>query len=70
MFLQVLGAVLVIATMWAALQLEGIPADSCASERPDSAAGTGVQVPPPCGSPRMRCIRLSPRTQHQMPRLL
>jgi len=46
MFLQVLGAVLVLATIWAALQAEGIPADSCAGERSDSCEGTGVRATP------------------------
>jgi len=57
MVLELLGAVLVIATIWAALQVEGVPADSCASERSDSGAGSGVQVAPPCSTASSRAYQ-------------
>jgi len=40
--LQVLGAVLVFATLWAALQTEGVPVDRCAGEDTDNCAGTSI----------------------------
>jgi len=42
MILRVLGAVLVFATLWAALQFEGVPTDSCAGEVADTDAGKPI----------------------------
>ena len=42
LILRVLGAVLVFATLWAALQFEGVPTDSCAGEVADTDAGKPI----------------------------
>jgi hypothetical protein len=42
MILRVLGAALVFATIWAALQFEGVPTDSCAGEVTDTDAGKAI----------------------------
>jgi hypothetical protein len=46
MVLELLGAVVVIATIWAALQLEGLPTDSCASGGSDPCADKGIRCAP------------------------
>ena len=46
MVLQVLGVVLVFATVWAALQIEGVPTDRCAGDGTDSSPGKRI----PCAS--------------------
>jgi len=43
--LRVLGAVLVFATMWAALQFEGMPTEHCAGEVENADAGKGAPGP-------------------------
>ena len=70
MFLQVLGAVLVIATMWAALQAEGVPPDSCAGERSDSCEGTGVRATHRAALPRRAAGLPAPAIACQTPRRL
>ena len=44
--LQVLGALLVFATLWAALQTEGVPVDRCAGDDADGCAGTSIPRTP------------------------
>jgi len=50
MILRVLGAVLVFATVWAALQFEGVPTDSCAGEVADTDAGKALPCSKRAGS--------------------
>jgi hypothetical protein len=58
MILQVLGAAVVFATMWAALQIEGVPTDSCAGEGTDSDAGQDIA---PSGRARPRAAEWQQR---------
>jgi len=50
MVLELLGAVVVIATIWAALQLEGIPSCDCAGEGSAPDTGIGIPLPPAAGT--------------------
>jgi len=46
MAIQIFSALLILATMWAALQLEGVPVESCAGDGTDDAAGKRIRCGP------------------------
>jgi hypothetical protein len=55
--LQLLGVVLVLATVWAALQIEGVPMDRCAGDGTDNCAGTTIpSVPQISPSPSVGAV--------------
>jgi hypothetical protein len=58
--LQLLGVVLVFATVWAALQIEGAPMDGCAGDGADSCAGTTIPSVPQVPAPPAVVVVASP----------
>lgn len=57
MVLHMLGVVLVFATVWAALQIEGVPMDRYAADGTDSCAGKSIPCAPQiCPSPPVSVV--------------